>query len=180
MKRIFFEDNFSLRVLLIYGMLINLMCFFSLLVLENSFLNRTYVCTLFVYLTLMSFIISRLYDKSIKIFIKSFIFMIFAVVIIIIVYFLSWNLRSTFLSYFVLAITYLFFISIILKELPFIKLNVFFFIIQLIIFSVTIFLTFFLLGSSRGHDYGLQFLFSVWILFISTYLFLSKNELLKM
>lgn len=174
MKKLNIENKYDLRFLLIYGILINLICFMSLSNLENLFLNRTFICTPLVYFMLMSLIITKLHDSSLKIFFRSLIYMIFATLALTVAYFLSWKLNSEFWSYSLVAIIYLFFISLILISLPFIKLNVMFFIRQFIIFSISTLLIFILLTNSQGYYYGLQLLLSVWVLLLSIDLVLVK------
>ena len=172
MKTLTNNDRFSWYVLLFYGVIINMIWFFSAVYLEKVFFERDYIWTSLVYLILMSLMITKFYDNSFmtRFFIKSLLYLIFALATTIVLYFLSWNLSSSLLTYCVVSISYLSFMAIILSKIPFIKLNITFFIHQLVVFSVTLFSCYFLLSSSQYYDYGVPFLFSFWLLCISIYM----------
>lgn len=170
------ENKHYLKFILIYGILINLICFICTTALENTFLNRTFVLTPVVYSILLSVIISKLHDGSFSFFLRSLFYLILLIIGVLLVYFLSWKVENEILSYFLIGITYVFFISIILKEISFVKLNMVFFLHQIVIFLLTIFLTFSLLNDFQGHDFGIQFLFLIWVLLLNGDLVLLKKN----
>jgi hypothetical protein len=176
MKKLIINYRFSLFVLLFYGILINVLWFFISIYLEKMFFDRNLISTSLGYLILMSLIVTISDDSffSVMSFIKCFIIMIFAIIILIISYFLSWNLGSIVLSNCIVSIIYLFLISNILSKLSFVEINIKFLIWQLLIFLTTFLTSNSLLDGIQTYDYGLQFSFSIWLLYMSIYLFLVK------
>lgn len=176
MKKLIINYRFSLFILLFYGFLINVLWFFISIYLEKMFFDRNLISTSLGYLILMSLIVTISDDSSFSVmsFIKCFIIMIFAIIILIISYFLSWNLGSIVLSNCIVSIIYLFFISNILSKLSFVEINIKFLMWQLLIFLTTFLTSNSLLDGIQTYDYGVQFSFSIWLLYMSIYLFLVK------
>jgi hypothetical protein len=178
MKKSIIDNKFMLKTLVIYGVIVNIMWFFSSVYLEKVFFKRTYIYTSIIYLAILSLIITRFYsNKSFNIlfFVKTFFKLISALATSIILYFLSWNFANSFITYGILLLSYWFFMEIILSESPFKKLNLRFLTHQLIVFTATLTSHYFLLSNSSYYYYGVPFLYSVWILIMSIYLFLTKK-----
>lgn len=158
------------------GLFLNIIWFYSSTYLEKGLLNRTFVVTLLGYMGLFSFIYSVLYSGffTFSVFLKTILYMIFVCFGLVFLYFLLLYFALNYiLLYGILIILYVIFMAFILPNLNFIKLNFTFIIYQIIIGIATILLRVYLLNSIQSYDYGVQFFLSIWLLFVSIYLFIN-------
>lgn len=175
-KRFFYIVLPNLYILITYGLILNFGWFFTSIYLQKNYFDRNFVLTIFVYIILISLIISKFYSKKFSwiFFIKSSLYIFFCLMILIIFYIFLLGVGFNYMiSYGLLILTYSFLMSIILSKLKFIRINYIFYIWQVIICLVTIF-CFMYLDGIQTYFYGLQFLFSTWILSINIYLFFHK------
>lgn len=172
-KNLLHVHIYSLYILLIYGLILNIGWFFSSIKLQKIYFNRNFIITIFIYLVLISYIISKFYRKDFvwTFYIKSLCYMSFCLIILVISYiFLLAIGFNDLLSYAILILIYSFLMSIILSRINFIKINYFFYIWQALISLINIFCFIYLLDGIQTYFYGLQFLFSTWIFFMTLYL----------